>query len=450
MKEKLKNVLSLEKILGIYIVLQFAIDIATAFCVNHISESLSVGIFIRTAFMIVIVIYSFFKSEKKDKIKLLIYYAILGIYMLLFLFNCYKNFGTSMIITQIKGLLKTFYLPIILVALLPLWKNKNIKIANKYFIYALLGYTSVITLGKFFEISYLSYPLGNGEGTMGLFYAANEIGIIIAILSPFLVYELLNSKLNIVNIISLLFLIFASLELGTKVPFLNLIILIVVAAYASIIKILRKEERKRGILNAIGVLVVTAIVLIYMPYRPISTNIANAYGITIPKIFSKNNEQVAPIEDPNLQTKEEVETAVYSSRNVYLKENIERYKGASKPCKVTGIGYLAKNAVTGETQELKLVEIDYCDILICHGIFGAIAYIAPIIYLFIIWLKNLLKNLKNIFVNQKFIFMEYSILISLLVAFTAGHVFTAPGPALLLTISILMLDKSFKDGARGE
>lgn len=197
MKELIMKKNSLEKILGFYIVVQFLIDVATAFCVNHISESLSIGIFVRTIFMIVIVLYSLVKSDKKDRIKMIIYYGVLGAYMLAFLAISYKVHGTSFIMSQIKGLIKTFYLPIILVAFMSLFKNENIHIKSSIFVYALMGYIAIISICKFLGISYLSYPIGNGEGTMGLFYAANEIGVIIAMLAPFLAYELLTKKLKL-------------------------------------------------------------------------------------------------------------------------------------------------------------------------------------------------------------------------------------------------------------
>lgn len=451
MKEKLKNELTFEKILGFYIVIQFVIDVATSFCVKYVSESLSIGIFIRTAFMIIIAIYALIKCDKKDKIKLLVYYGFLGVYIIGFLFQCYRVFGTAMIMTQIKGVIKTFYLPIVLVALFFLWRKKDVKISNKYFIYALIGYTAVIAISRILGISYLSYPLGNGEGTMGVFYAANEIGIIISILSPFLIYELLNEKFKIINIVALLLFLYASMELGTKVPFLNLLILIVVAIYANIVKWIKEKDKKRCVANFIGIFVTAAVMFVSIGYMPIAVNISNAYGVTFPRIFTDKDGQHVPIEEPDIDTPEKLETAVYSSRNLYLKDNVSKYKEASLASKFLGIGYVTRNVETGEPQELKLVEIDYFDIFLCHGIIGTIIYLVPIMIMLFFWLKNVLRNIKSIFIEQKNIFLEYSVVISLLVAFTAGHVFTAPSSSMFLVFSILVLDKKFKDDfLRGE
>lgn len=450
MKELIKKKISLEKIVEFYIVVQFLIDVATAFCVNHISESLSIGIFVRTIFMIAIVVYSLIKSDKKDKVKMIIYYGVLGAYMLAFLAISYKVHGTSFIMSQIKGLIKTFYLPIILIAFVPLFKNNGVKIKSSIFVYALMGYTGIITICRFLGISYLSYPIGNGQGTMGLFYAANEIGVIIAMLAPFLAYELLTKKVRIINIVALVLFVFASLELGTKVPILSLIALGIVSIYICIIKIICNEERKRNIKNMIATLVVCLITVFAIPYMPIGANLSNVYGINIPPIFSVFKRQTAPkpTPKPKLETKEEVENAVYSSRTFYLEDNLQRYKDSIISQKVMGMGYVTNNRETGESMELKLVEMDYCDIALCHGVVGSIVYIIPYIYIVVVGFKKILTNIKGVFLDSKNVFMEYAILISLVVALTAGHVFTAPAPALLLAIIIIQADNRLKN--RGE
>lgn len=450
MKDKLKNILSFEKILELYIIIQFIIDIATSFCVKYVNESLSLGIFVRTGFLIILVCYSFLKSDKKDRIKLIVFYGILGVYLVTFLAICYRTFGTFGIFSQIKGALKTFYLPIILIAFMPIWKKKNIKIKKNVLIYALLGYTGVIFLGRVLKISYLSYPLGNGEGTMGLFYAANEIGVIVSMLAPFTVLELLDGNISFVNIIAMIALVFASLELGTKVPFLSLIIMMCVVLYSCIVKLPNKNERKENIKRLLVTLVVGMLIFLLFPYMPISTNINNAYGFSVPKLINIGAGTSETVPKEKLETKEEIETAVYSSRNIYLSENLGKYRESSLIKKLFGIGYLRENIENNEVTELKLVEIDYYDIFICHGIAGTIVYLIPFMYLVFIIGKKILQNIKDVLLDRELIFMEYSIAIALLVAFTAGHVFTAPAPALFLAVNILQYCKKIDDKSGGK
>lgn len=447
MREKIKNIVNLENLLKIYIIIQFGIDIITSLCIRNISENLSLGIFIRTAFLIIFVCYSFVKSDKKSKIKLLIFYGGLGVYLIAFLGVCYKSFGMNGIASQIKGALKTFYLPILLIAFLPILKKKEVKIGNNVFMYALLGYTGTIVLARIFNISYPSYPLYNGEGTVGLFYAANEIGVIMSILAPITVMELMNNeKRSVINFIAVIVLILASLEIGTKVPFISLILLICAVLYSCVVKIPNKVERKENIKKLIATLVTVVGILIILPFSPIAYNLGNAYNIAIPNVFSLGNKSTPTTEpNKNLQTKEEIQTAVYSSRNVYLSENLEKYKESNIMKKIFGIGYLNEQQETKEITELKLVEIDYYDIFICHGIIGSLVYLVPFIYLFVIFIRKIVSNIKLVLLNREYILREYSILIALFIAFTAGHVFTAPAPALFLTLCIVQYCKLFDE-----
>ena len=234
MKLKLGKI-DMKEIIIVYILLQPIIDVITSFLVRSVSEVLTLGIIVRTLFMIFVAIYSLIISEKKYKIKLFAYYAILTIYMIAFVAIRYMANGTAGIMTQIKDLVKTFYLPIILVALIPIFKKDNIKIDNKYLIYSLLGYTAVIFLARIFGVGYRTYP--DKEGTYGLFFAANEIGAILASLSPILVLSLLNSeKGKVINLITLFLYIFSILEMGTKAPFLGAIALALISLIICIIK----------------------------------------------------------------------------------------------------------------------------------------------------------------------------------------------------------------------
>ena len=67
--EKIKQ-LNIQKLFIVFIVIQPIIDIITSVLVRHVSNVLTLGIFIRTIFMIAIVLYSFIISDKKYRIKI--------------------------------------------------------------------------------------------------------------------------------------------------------------------------------------------------------------------------------------------------------------------------------------------------------------------------------------------------------------------------------------------
>ena len=75
--------------------------------------------------MLFVMIYSIIKVPKKDKIKLIIYYSFIALYAVVYLVNSYLKYNFSMIFTQIKGIVKVFYFPIILISLYEINKEKN-------------------------------------------------------------------------------------------------------------------------------------------------------------------------------------------------------------------------------------------------------------------------------------------------------------------------------------
>lgn len=442
--EKFINKINIKKILIIYLLAQPIIDIITSLCVRHVSENLTLGIFVRTLFMIFIVIYSLIVSNKKDRIKSLIYYILLGIYTLIYLFVCYNQNGMAMILTQIKGLIKTLYLPLVLVALLNISKEKDIKIENKYFIWTLLGYTVTMFVARIFGIAYPSYVTGLNLGTVGLFYAANEIGAILGILAPLLFIELFK-KIKVINIISAILITFAVLEIGTKVPFISLMALVCIVILIYSIKLFKKENVKE-IISKMGIATIYLLVIILlMGYMPIGKNMdINVIETISEKIFN-DNENIKNDTNNNKnnnKNKDNTMTETLSGRDTNLTNNLERYKNSSILEKIFGNGYLT--TIEGEVQENKTVEMDIFDIIFSLGIIGAILVFLPVIYMIIIIIINIFKNIKKVIFNEEIILLCYSIAIAYGISLLAGHVLVAPAVAIFIILNFVAINDKLK------
>lgn len=63
----------------------------------------------------------------------------------------------------------------------------------------------------------------SNAGTIGLFYAGNEISAIISILAPVCFAILISQKFNIINALLCAITVFAMLEIGTKVAFVSIV-----------------------------------------------------------------------------------------------------------------------------------------------------------------------------------------------------------------------------------
>lgn len=440
--ENIIKKININKILIIYLILQPGIDIITSLCVRNISASLTLGVFVRTFFMIFIVLYSLAVINKKDRIKSLIYYICLGIYTIVYLITCYNQNGITMILTQIKGIIKNLYLPVVLVALIYITKEKNIKIENKYFVWTLLGYTVTMFITKVFGLAYVSYVTGINEGTVGLFYAANEIGAILGILAPLLFIQVFK-ELKWGNCICIILLIFAVLEIGTKVPFLSMIGLVIVFIIICLLKIFNRENRKENLTKIIVTIISSVIVILVMGYMPLGKNLGvNVLKTISNQFFNKNIN--GNIDSGSLKKDDEINVNItVSGRDVLLANNLERYKNSTLVEKIFGNGYLT--TVEGDVQENKTVEMDIFDILFSHGIIGIILIFLPAAYMIATIFINIIKNFKKVIFNEDIVLLCYSIAIAYGISLLAGHVLVAPAVAIFIIYNFVNINDRLKE-----
>lgn len=429
--EKLKEKLTVPNIITLFILLQPIIDIITGLSMQYANITITFGIVIRTIFMAFVVILGLIKAEKKYRICMGIYYGVLSIYMLGFLVNAYMENGTALLFVQIKGLIKNFYLPIILVALIPIFKKYNIHIKRKVLITTLMVYVVTIFICNLCGIAFLTYKAGDKAGTVGLFYSANEIGAILCLLSPFLVVDLVKEKLTWTKGIFTFLFVYAVLQLGTKVPYFGLIILIVTIIFACIIngktKKMKQLYQKAGVFFGflIAIYLVTGL-------TPVGENLTKIYGDVF--VVTKEDIQFGKTQQPPQITEfknfEELKAASVSGRSDFLKANKEAFMSGNGLDKMLGIGFV-KNE-DGKLQELKLTEMDYYDILFCNGIVGTILFALPI-FVFVIGL------MRYTILNRKKVTIEpiYSIVMAAIVALLAGHVLVSPAVSIYVVIILL-------------
>ena len=436
--KKILSKITFENILILYIVLQPIIDIITSLCVRNINENLTLGIFVRTIFMIFIAIYTLIKTDKKNRWKILIYYSLIAIYCIAFIVNSYSKYGLSLIFTQIKGLVKTFYFPILLASLLVLFKENKYSSKHKYLNISLAIYVLTILICKIFSIGYPTYPLKDNVGTIGLFYAGNETSAIIALLSPICFATFVSKKFNIFNAILCAITVFAMLEVGTKVACVSTIALLALAIIISLIKLIRKEQS--GFYKQF----ITLLLIVLLTFLFIG-NTNGGKNLKINPIVFKEKIKTESTQDSKKEestkkkpsTSKPKTTTLLSGRNNFFKNTLKIYNTSPVLDKSLGIGYISPKKDV--LQENKLVEIDYFDIFFCHGIIGTVIYVIPLVILIFVCLKRFfVKFLINIR-NYTLIFMIYSILLGFGIALTAGHVFTAPAVSMFLILSILEL-----------
>lgn len=314
----------IDKIMTIYIVIQPVLDLFTGIITKVYGNTLSIGVVVRSLFMVSIALYTVCRANKKEKAKVIIYYGAIAVYSLIFLLLAYNRNKLMGIFVEVKGLIKTIYFPITLFSMYVLTKEKNIFINTRILVYTLLIYTLAIFLGKITGISFKSYnTIKQSAGTIGLFYSANEIGAILCILAPFLIENFCLRKGNMLfNSISMLLLVFSIFEIGTKAPFLGVIGAIFGIIIVSVVMCL-KEKKNIYIENIAITLLIFLVCFVVIDYTPLGTNLKDIYGTFFQKTTLKENVG-QEVKNP-VDTMEEIQSILTSKRSDVLKKNIEKF-----------------------------------------------------------------------------------------------------------------------------
>ncbi len=400
---------SLGKWIGIYIVLQPIIDFLTSFMVRFSSSSVTIGIVFRFLFLLILGCIVIFYVPWKQKKLSLIFVFLSILYGIGYLF---VNFDTlSVLFVEIKGFMKTFFLPYTVVFLYDLYRYYKVKINLNYLVTCGMIYIGVIFVAAITNSSFFSYQYDK-VGHVGWFYAANEIGAIVGLLSFLTFYSLGYLKNKIISYFLLISYGFISLLIGTKVPFFGVCIAFIVL----IIYYMTIKERKKSILFICAFVTVLA-------FSPFS-NLAKNLGIHINILQTKEE-----ISNEQISNSDKLTSLVLSDRNIFFEQNMNLFSEQDMVTQAFGIGYYYNG------EEYKLIEIDFADIMVAQGIIGFTLIFALALYFII----NILRNI----IAKKFVFDEISFLcfislgVAIGISFIAGHVLVAPAVSIYVVLFIV-------------
>lgn len=417
MLKTIKEKLGIEDIVGIFLIISPFVDILTSLSVTYFNTGATIGTSVRSLFLLYFIYYTLFRGTTKYKTSI-IYLLLILFYSALFIINIYINKGMMFVVPEFKFLIKAFYFPILSIAFFNYYKDHkfNYKIFKSVaIIYALLIFIPIVT-----GTSFSSYSL-NEVGYKGWYYAANEVGAIITLLLPFVIYEFIsNTKKKSMYIFTLLYL-FVMVQIGTKVPLFALILIFLSFVILFILKTI--DRRKE-----IEAFTIKKSVLTYFLIILISIQILFVFS-PISEVISIRTEQLKY--DNTKQTKEKVVDFVFSSRDKYFIIVSERFNDATINNKLLGIGAISVDE--GSYLNENITEIDYTDVFFRYGFIGSSIYFMSILYLiFISFLKN--NNFKKLLNNNFQIIKIISLLLAFGIALFAGHVFIAPAVSIYIAL----------------
>lgn len=403
-------------ILSVFILIQPILDLITGVSLHMFKTNITLGIIIRMLFLFLLFYITVFIYKKKS---ILYYYGIVFIYFIFYIVGIYLFKDNISILTEIQGLLRTFYFPLLLILLYQI--RDKIHISNMVLFTTLTIYLVLIFIPLLTNSGYKTYEITK-SGTLGFFNSANEISGIISILTP-IIFLIFNSKGK--YLLKILFsIMYASviLMVGTKTPLLSLIITSLVALIYLSIKSLKLKKYK--ILFAlltvvvIGVLSITIIIPKTNFYKNIQVHLN----------YLKVDNVVDVFKDEKL-----IDHFIFSQRLTFMKNTDKVYKKSNTYQKLVGIGYINNT----NKKKMKQIEMDYYDIYYNHGIVGFIIFFSCYLYILINIFKDRIKlNYNNL--------MKYlSLILVIILSLFTGHIITSPSVSIIVSVIIInFLSKS--------
>ncbi len=417
---------------------------------------ISLSLLYRGLFLAIILFIFLFKNDSKYKNSSFCLLFLIFCFSMVFCVNFYLTNGFSNIFKEISSLIKFIYLPVTTICLVNYYDNKDLKI-NEIMLKLAWIYIIYLIIPTIFGISYSSYDYGK-KGFTGLFYAPNEVGTILAILTPFVIFNLQKKESKIFSILLGILFIITTFILGTKTPVIGLAITLLGVLIISIIRqIISKNNIKNIIINIclifFSLFIYNHSYLIFnMHYQgniydvnnfestlnnPTNVNFYNSdelykndYLINFPISYNKND--LKEIDNKLLNI-------IFSSRNIYMAKNLNAYKNSSLTKKIIGLSLYGevKNNVG------KLVELDFVDILVNYGIVGTLVLSLYLIIIAISVLIRFLKKFKENIMDDQLCATYLGFLIALLIALTAGHTLGAPAVSTFLALTMVYLIKKY-------
>lgn len=402
------------KIISIFILLQPILDLITGLCVNLFNLNITIGIVVRMLFLIFILYTSVFIYKKKTTLYVCL---ITFIYSILYLIGIiiYKD---GVVFSELQGLLKALYFPLILISLYDL--KDEYKISNMTLFTTLFLYLVLILIPNILGLGFDSYQIAK-SGSLGFFNAANEISGIISLLTPvmfIIIKELKNKFLKVVYAIIYLIVI---LTIGTKTPLLTLLITIGMSFLYYIFVCIKKKTYKPIVYTGIVIIIGLASLLLILPKTTFYKNIKiHLDYLEVDNVFEIFKE------------KELIDHFVFSQRLTFLENKAEIYSKSSLYENLFGIGYTKNNKTT------KLIEMDYFDILYSHGIVGFIL----IFSIYGIVLYKISRERPHLTYNN--FMLKLSVFLIIILSLLTGHIITSPAVSLIAIVLILKTRKREK------
>ncbi len=289
--------------------------------------------------------------------------------------------------SSLSATLKLLYLPMLLLY----FKNYSWE-GDKYRILeiVLFTYLGIFLCSYLFGFGADAYLETDGKsGFKGLFSSINEFSAIVVSLLFFVGTYLKREKKYLPLILLFILSFWVSLLIGTKVLLGGILLTLCYFLYL---------ERKFLFLDR-SLQVKSAIVLLAVVFL-----LGGGFLFTRTRTYQNMKIQQDFFQVTNIVSYDFMNRVLFNDRLTFLKDNFDYYKEQSPVKQILGIGI--------SDYEVKMVEIDFFDLLFRYGVFGLLFFVV----VFIVWMPWKCMKIEAIFAT----------ILLLLISFTSGHVLIYP------------------------
>jgi len=436
--------------LAVYILCQPLLDVLTGLAVQA-GIPVTVGIIVRSLFMGLAFLYAVFISDFPGKKRWMAYTGVLIAYLALFMAYMFSLGGLSLCVDNLRDVVKTFFAPFVLFFLWAVYRQFGVLVTVRTIAWTGALYASVIPISYITNTSFLSYA-NSGYGVGGWFYAANEVGCILAITGPFTILHCLRVLPTVTRqtwwkgALAVWALVAVSISanfLGTKIIF-GFTTLYCAAAFVWTLWALRREPGRTRKIQAVtmGVMLLFTLV-IFLINSPLKRYLGEVYLPMLDNdpeltLLSWGEEIQAAAKGTWLKdllnanpTLERIDQ-ILSRRMLSSAPAVQVYTEGGVLAKLLGIGYATAPSYSRDMYFM--IEMDPPSILVRHGILGFVLYYAPYLA-FIIWsVVRFFKRPAQRLSSLPYCTALYCTLAGCAISAIAGHALVAPAVATFILI----------------
>lgn len=426
-----------EKILTIFFLSLPFVDLLTSLSTRFIDSPITIGVVVKGLSLAISVIYVFFYSPNKYKKHITVYITCICIFAGIYFLTKPDIWTLSSFLTEIIYAFKYLYFPIITPCLYVMFHDFDIKVRLIKYIITIdcFAYAALMLIPYFTGTGFVSYEWSFG-GTTGWFYAANEIGAILAVLS-ICIFDLMdnNKKWQILLAAPI---IYSVSIMGTKVSYLGIIASVMVSVLIFILS--HKTNRYTLPSSLLAILLVCCVSSVAVE----NMGTLSDMDVLPPPSTEIETEISTELEDPLENIPQTTIDYIYgnkllnmvnrltSNRLLYFMENWKPYTAGGLSTILFGLGWAPRTTIN-YTYYKQLVEIDVLDILLHYGVIGFLVYFAPFAYL----AYRYIRNIRRVSISSYAYIL--ATLLGIGISCIAGHVLGAPSVSIYLALLIVLI-----------